>query len=58
MATIEQRLVALEQYKIVAPMELPTVVPDDTSDAELESMKRTGRKVYRESDPAFVDAFI
>jgi hypothetical protein len=59
--TLKRRLSELEQVRStgVKRRELPAIVHDDTTDAELEAIrKRTGREVYRFKDDPFWDCFI
>lgn len=57
MATIEQRLTALEQR--TDPLsELPMIIDDTCTDTELERLQSTGRKVYRASDENLIEEFI
>lgn len=59
MATIETRIMALEQHSQINESRLlPLVVPDDCTDEAMEKIRRTGRKVFRFSDHALFDAFI
>lgn len=51
MATLKARLEALEATADTAK-QLPDVVADDTTDAELERLRRGGREVYRWCDAA------
>ena len=37
---------------------LPEVVPDSTTDIELARLRKNGREIYRESDPAFIELFV
>ncbi|MBK6294576.1 MAG: hypothetical protein IPF55_09960 [Rhodoferax sp.] len=58
MATLDSRLLALESIDVGDhAKQLPTVVPDDTTDQELARLRRDGREVCRESDPAFIELF-
>lgn len=57
MPSLDARLLVLEQ-RTDRTGELPAVVPDDCTDEEIARARRTGRKVFRESDPAFVDEFV
>lgn len=57
MATIEQRLKALE-LRTDTLSELPMIIDDTCTDAELERLKRTGRKAYRSSDENLIEEFI
>ena len=50
MRAIERRLQALEGTKDSYARLLPDVVPDDTTDSELERLRRGGREVYRWRD--------
>jgi hypothetical protein len=34
------------------------VVADDTTDCEMDCLRRHGREVYQESDPAFIELFV
>ncbi len=57
--TLDARLLALETDREGGGAKpLPCLVPDTTTDAELDRMRRDGREVYRESDPAFIDRFV
>jgi len=57
--SLDARLLALESRKeSEGSRNLPEVVPDTTTDAELERLRKAGRDVYRESDPAFIDRFV
>lgn len=58
MKKLEARLQALEQRKDDTPAQLPFVVPDCTNDEGIERIARTGRKVFRASDPRLFDEFI
>ena len=58
MKTLDSRLLALEAVGSDQAKALPAVVPDSTPDAELARLRRNGREVYRESDPAFIDLFV
>ena len=54
-----KRLAALERRSANAPNVLSVLVPDDTTDEELEAIRATGQAVFRESDPeAGIDDFI
>ena len=55
MATLEKRLQALEAIK-PQTRALPTVLPDDTSDADLNRLRAAGVEAYRFSDA--VELFI
>lgn len=58
-AATTRRLEALERALPTAgPRPLPMVVPDATTDANLARLQQQGRKVFRESDPAFIDQFV
>ncbi len=50
MANIEKRLQALEAPPDKDGKPLPTVVPDETPDSELQRLRRAGHEVYRWSD--------
>ena len=50
MRAIEKRLQALETPPDADSRQLPTVVPDDVPDAELERLRRGGQLVYRWRD--------
>jgi hypothetical protein len=57
MSAIEIRLKALELRE--EPIgQLPTVVNDNCSDAEIERLRRKGHTVYRMNDPKLMDEFI
>jgi len=58
MNALTRRLDALEATDSDQAKQLPDVVPDSTPDAELARLRKHGREVYRESDPAFLDAFV
>lgn len=59
MATLKHRLQELETRQTGAgAKELPILVPDSTSDAELAKLRKHGREVFRKGDPAFIDSFI
>lgn len=58
MATLQQRLAALETMREGGLRLLPLVVDERTSDADLEVLKRSGRAVYRENDHALFDEFV
>ncbi len=55
---LTRRLEALEATACDQAKPLPVVVPDGTTDAELARLRKHGREVYRESDPAFLDLFV
>jgi hypothetical protein len=57
-ASTRRRLDALEATDSDQAKQLPEVVPDSTTDTELARRRQHGREVYRESDPAFLDAFV
>lgn len=59
MASIDARLLALESLgSDDRAKPLPQVLPDSTTDKELERLRQHGREVFRESDPAFIDLFV
>ncbi|WP_334108282.1 hypothetical protein [Methylobacillus sp.] len=58
MATIKERLKALEQTRTGTLSELPFIVSDTCTDEELKQLQRNGRKVFRESDPELMEEFI
>lgn len=58
MNALTRRLERLEATDSDHAKPLPDVVPDDTPDSELARLRKHGREVYRESDPAFLDAFV
>ena len=58
MPTLNDRLRALERATADQSMLLPLVVPDDTSDDELQRLRQQGRQVFRASDPELVNAFV
>jgi hypothetical protein len=58
MGVINTRLLKLETMRADKSRELPTVVPDETSDAELARLRANGREVFRESDPSIYDLFV
>ena len=55
-----ERLARLECCNLPAEWHgWPHIVPDETTEQELaEIAKRTGRPVWRESDPAWAEIFI
>ena len=56
---LHRRLLALESFDggdHAKP--LPQVVPDATTDTELGRLRKHGREVFRESDPAFIHLFV
>jgi hypothetical protein len=55
---LTRRLAVLEATDSDQAKQLPEVVPDSTTDTELARRRQHGREVYRESDPAFLDAFV
>ena len=57
-ASLSRRLEALEATDDDTVKQLPEVVPDDTTDTELGRLRKHGREVYRESDPAFIELFV
>ncbi len=58
MSTLTRRLLALEANDNNQAGLLPEVVADGTTDGEMARLRRHGREVYRESDPAFFELFI
>ena len=58
MTTIKQRLEALEAMPHRGLRLLPHVVDEHTTDTEIERLRRNGRAVYRENDPALYDEFV
>ncbi len=50
MKSLDARLLALESLDGDHPKQLPDVVPDNTSDAELAQLRARGREVYRMTD--------
>lgn len=58
MATIDQRLTALETEQEEGFRPLPLVVPEDTSDEELARLKCGGRVLYRSGDPDLYNEFV
>ena len=59
MKTLDARLLALESLDGGdTAKQLPEVVPDSTPDTELARLRKNGREVYRESDPAFIELFV
>ena len=59
MASLDARLLALESLGSGDQAKpLPQVVPDSTTDDELAKLRKHGREVFRESDPAYIDHFI
>lgn len=50
MSTLHRRLQALEGTKDSHARALPTVLPDDTPEADLDRLRAAGREVYRLSD--------
>ena len=58
MATIDQRLKALETEHSGDFRPMPLIVDENVPDAELERLRRNGRVVYRSGDPAFYDEFV
>ena len=60
-AAIKRRVLALESAKPPGdkPRQLPTIVEDDISDADLDALRRrTGREIYRMKDHPIWDCFI
>ena len=57
-AALCRRLLALETRDSDHAKPLPMVVPDTTTDDELAKLRKHGREVFRESDPAYIDHFI
>lgn len=57
-AAINRRLLALETLDSDHAKQLPDVVPDSTPDTELARLRKHGREVFRESDPAFIHLFV
>ena len=55
---LHRRLLALETRASDQAKPLPQVVPDSTTDDELAKLRKHGREVFRESDPAYIDHFI
>ena len=51
-AALCRRLLALETRDSDHAKPLPMVVPDTTTDDELAKLRKHGREVFRESDPA------
>ena len=58
MSNLTRRLEALEANDNDQAGLLPEVVADGTTDGEMARLRRHGREVYRESDPAFSELFI
>ena len=58
MPNLEARLLALENPVNDLARQLPDVVEDETTDTELARLRKQGREVYRESDPAFIQLFV
>jgi len=58
MKTLDSRLLALETRDSDQAKQLPEVVPDSTPDTELARLRKHGREVCRESDPAFIELFV
>lgn len=58
MNALTRRLERLEATDSDQAKQLPDVVPDDTPDSELSRLRKHGREVYRESDPAFIELFV
>lgn len=58
MSTLKRRLLALEACDNYQASQLPEVVADDTTDDEMARLRKHGRKVYRESDPEFIELFV
>jgi hypothetical protein len=54
---LNDRLAALERNHADART-LPAVVPETTTDAELEALRRSGIEAYRESDPDLINRFV
>lgn len=52
MATIKQRIEALEQFREGCAGELPIIIPDEASDAEIAKLSRNGRQAVRWNDAA------
>ena len=57
-ATTKRRLADLERTTNAVPRALPAVVPDNTTAAELDALRRRGVDAYRKSDPAFMELFL
>jgi hypothetical protein len=55
---LSRRLLVLEACDTDQAKQLPQVVPDDTPEGEIVRLRKQGRDVYRESDPAFIELFI
>ncbi len=59
MATIDQRLKALETMQELGFKPMPLIVDENISDAELERLRHGGRVVvYRSGDPALYNEFV
>lgn len=50
MNQIERRICALEQADTPIEGQLPTILPDDAPDSEMERLRALGLVVYRFSD--------
>lgn len=58
-AANERRLAALERTRCTAAARpLPVVLADTATDAEVDTLRRSGFDVYRQSDAAFLDLFV
>lgn len=58
-AANERRLDVLERTRGAdAARPLPVVLSDTATEAELDTLRRLGLDVYRQSDPAFLELFI
>ena len=58
MPSLDARLLALEKPDSDHTKQLPDVVDDATTDTEIARLRKHGREVYRESDPAFIQLFV
>ena len=57
MKDIERRVQRLEGPREGQDRLLPTIVPDDTPQVEIDRLRRRGGEVYRFGDPATIDRF-
>ena len=58
MATLDQRLKALEAEQAGDYVPMPVVVPECTTDEELARLRRNGRAVFRSGDPELYSEFV
>ena len=57
MKDIERRVERLEGPQEWRAGRLPTIVPDDAPQAEIDRLRRRGIDVHRFGDPATIDRF-